>query len=79
MVKKFTDLKGDLKPAPKEAEIQVYVNSGKTYIELESQGAYSTIEPGGTATWTVVWKLMPLNGEAVPSKALAKQAKKAAK
>ncbi len=79
MLKKFTDLKGDLKPAPKEAEIQVYLNSGKTYIELESQGAYTMLQPGETLTWTVVWKLMPLKTDAAPSKKLAKQAKKAAK
>ena len=79
MVKKFTDLKGDLKPAPKEAEIQVYLNAGKTYVELESQGAYTMLQPGETLTWTVVWKLMPLKTDAVPSKKLAKQVKKAIK
>ncbi|MBO4499722.1 MAG: hypothetical protein J5732_05660 [Bacteroidaceae bacterium] len=79
MVKKFTDLKGNLQPAPKEAEIQVYVNSGKTYIELESQGAYTMLQPCESLTWTVNWYLMPLKSDAVPSKKLAKQAKKAAK
>lgn len=79
MLKQFTDLKGDLKPAPKESEIQVYINAGKTYIEIESQGAYTMLQPGEALTWTVVWKLMPLKTDAVPSKKLAKQAKKAVK
>ena len=60
MVKKFTDLKGNLMPAPKEAEIQVYVNAGKTYIELESQGAYTMLQPGQRCTATTYktnWKL----------------------
>ena len=60
LVKKFDDLKaGD--PAPDEAEIQVYVNRGKTYIELESQGAYTTLAPGKSLSWTVRWYLKPVN------------------
>ena len=45
LVKQFEDLVAG-QPAPDEAEIQVYVNRGKTYIELESQGAYTTLQPG---------------------------------
>ena len=74
LVKKFTDLKGDLQPAPGEAEIQVYINSGKTYIEIENQGAYKMLQPGESLTWSVIWKLLPLKTDAVPSKKLAKQA-----
>ena len=43
MVKKFQDLNAS-EPAPDEAEIQVYVNRGKSYIELESQGAYTELK-----------------------------------
>ena len=58
LVKQFEDLdKGQ--PAPDEAEIQVYVNRGKTYIELESQGAYTTLQPGEALNWTVRWYLQP--------------------
>ena len=78
MVKQFDDLT-PTQPAPGEAEIQVYVNMRKTYIELESQGAYATLEPGGQLHWTVRWTLMPYNGESVPSKALVKTVKKAIK
>ena len=61
LVKQFEDLaKGQ--PAPDEAEIQVYVNRGKTYIELESQGAYTTLKPKEQVCWTVRWNLLPCEG-----------------
>ena len=73
LVKKFNDLKaGD--PAPDEAEIQVYVNRGKSYIELESQGAYTTLQPNQKVDWTVRWYLRPIQ-ETTPSKALLKMIK----
>ena len=72
LVKKFNDLKpGD--PAPNEAEVQVYVNRGKTYIELESQGAYTTLQPKEELNWTVRWYLLPYEGDPVPSKQLLKR------
>lgn len=73
LVKKFDDLKPDA-PAPGEAEIQVYVNRGKTYIELESQGAYTTLQPKEELSWTVRWYLKPIK-EATPSKELLKLVK----
>jgi len=74
LIKKFDDLKAD-QPAPDEAEVQVYVNRGKTYIELESQGAYTTLQPGQEAKYTVRWYLKPFDGDAVPSKQLLKMVK----
>ena len=58
LVKRFQDLKNN-EPAPGEAEVQVYVNRGKSYIELESQGAYTLLQPGEQLEWTVRWYLMP--------------------
>jgi len=58
LVKRFQDLKNN-EPAPGEAEVQVYVNRGKTYIELESQGAYTLLQPGEQLQWTVRWYLLP--------------------
>ena len=75
LVKKFEDLQPS-QPAPDEAEIQVYVNRGKSYIELESQGAYTTLKPKEQLSWTVRWYLVPFEGEAVPSEMLLKKAKK---
>ncbi len=74
MIKKFDDLTPS-QPAPDEAEIQIYVNFGKTYIELESQGEYKTLAPGEKLTWDVDWYLIPLK-EATPSKALLKLVRK---
>jgi len=69
MIKKFDDLTPS-QPAPDEAEIQVYVNQGKTYIELESQGEYRKLAPGESLTWTVDWYLISVKDELVPSKKL---------
>ena len=69
MVKKFKDLKPE-EPAPGEAEIQVYVNRGKSYIELESQGAYQQLQPGEKLSWTVKWMLVPVENAQQPSEAL---------
>ena len=72
LVKKFNDLKPS-EPAPDEAEIQVYVNRGKSYIELESQGAYTTLAPAEKLSWTVRWYLLPYDAAAQPSSALVKK------
>lgn len=74
LVKEFPDLKTS-EPAPGEAEVQVYVNRGKTYIELESQGAYTTLQPGQSLSWTVRWHLVPANQEPSPSASLLEKAR----
>ena len=71
LIKRFEDLTAEA-PAPGEAEIQVYVNRGKSYIELESQGAYATLAPGQELSWTVRWYLVPVKDEAQPSASLMK-------
>ena len=78
MVKKFEDLDAS-QPAPEEAEIQVYVNMRKSFIELESQGAYTELKPGAELKWTVTWYLAPFDGKAEPSEALKKKVKSLAK
>ena len=74
-VKKFPDLK-PTEPAPAEAEIQIYVNTGKTFVEIEEQGAYTTLNAGEELSWTVRWYLEPTDLPAEPSKALLKKALK---
>jgi hypothetical protein len=69
LVKRFEDIDGT-QPAPKEAEIQVYVNAGKTFIELEAQGAYTSLKPGEALNWTVCWYLLPQDTDDTPSQAL---------
>ncbi len=75
LVKKFDDLNPS-QPAPKEAEIQVYVNRGKSYIELESQGAYQTLQPGESLSMTVRWMMTAVDTTSQPSKKLLKTVKK---
>ena len=72
LVKRFDDLDAS-QPAPDEAEIQVYVNRGKTYIELESQGNYTTLQSKEKLSWTVCWYLQPCEGTPTPSEALLQQ------
>ena len=54
--KVFPDLTTE-QPAPNEAEIQIYVNQGNSYVEIESQGAYTELLPGKSLDWTVKWFL----------------------
>ncbi len=81
LLKKFDDLPSTSRgsqeggPAPGEAEIQVYVNRGKTFIELESQGAYTTLKPHEQLNWTVRWYLLPVEDVGNPSKKLIKTVK----
>ena len=60
-VKMFQDL-AEGQAAPAEAEIQVYANPGKTFVEIEEQGAYTTLQPGESVDWTVRWYLLPAEG-----------------
>ena len=77
-VKKFVNIKQS-DAAPAEAEIQIYANPGKTFVEIEEQGAYTTLNAGDSVDWTVRWYLVPQDLPAEPSKALLKKAKKIAK
>ncbi len=77
-IKKFQDI-APSEPAPAEAEIQIYVNTGKTFVEIEEQGAYTTLKPGEELDWTVRWYLVPVDEPAAPSKALLKKALKVVK
>ena len=60
-VKKFQDLEAG-QAAPAEAEIQIYANPGKTFVEVEEQGPYTTLQPGESVDWTVRWYLLPAEG-----------------
>lgn len=74
-IKKFHDLKAG-EEAPAEAEIQIYANPGKTFVEVEEQGPYTTLEDGASVSWTVRWYLLPYDGALTPSKALLKKARR---
>lgn len=67
----------DIQPAeaaPGEAEIEIFTNSNYVYVEVEQQGALTTIAPGEALTWTVRWKLRRAPADtsvAAPTPALA--------
>jgi hypothetical protein len=49
--------------APTEAEIELYVDRTGLFVEVEQQGAYETIAPGGVSTpWTVWFQVHALPG-----------------
>jgi len=46
--------------APGEAHIEIYANPAHTYVEVEQQGAYELIPPGGVLGWRVDWRVRAL-------------------
>ncbi len=52
-VKQFTSDLSPEDPAPGEAELEEYAASG--FHEIENQGAYVSIQPGDSVTYTVKW------------------------
>ena len=66
-IKKFPEIDAD-KAAPAESEIEVYTNPGKSYVEIEQQGAYQKLQPGESLTWEVKWFLrkIPVTIDPVP-------------
>jgi len=65
LVKTFADTPA-AKQAPGEAEIEIYANAAKTYVEVEQQGAYTGLEPGQVMTWLVTWYVRKLPPTLVP-------------
>lgn len=62
LIKKFDDIPFE-KNAPNEGEIEWYaspVAEGKSYVEIEHQGAYEELKPGQSSTWQVEWFLRKL-------------------
>ena len=43
--------------APGEAEIQVYIDARKSFVEIEAQGPYTELKPGEKLDWPVRWYL----------------------
>jgi hypothetical protein len=58
-VKKFPNISAE-KAAPSEAEVEIYTNPDKTYVEIEQQGAYQELQPGASSSWEVTWFLRKL-------------------
>ena len=54
-VKQFMDVPAAQQAPAPEAEIAIYAATG--YVELEPQGAYTTLMPGESLNWRVRWRL----------------------
>jgi hypothetical protein len=67
LIKAFQDTELS-QAAPGEGEIEIYLDGKKRYIEVEQQGAYASLAPGQTLSWTVRWYLRAIPAE-VPLKA----------
>jgi hypothetical protein len=71
LVKAFSDI-SPAQAAPGEAEIELYTDPGRTYVEVENQGAYASLKPGAASTWPVRWFLRKLDPAASPQPGSAK-------
>ena len=56
----FPDLTLD-QAAPRQGELELYFNPERDYIELENQGAYVTLAPGQSVTYSVEWHFRALD------------------
>ena len=56
LTQKFPDI-APADAAPGEAEIQVYIDARKSFVEIEAQGTYTELKPGEKLDWTVRWYL----------------------
>ena len=68
LIKKFPDVPFD-ENAPGEGEIEWYASPvvpGKSYVEIEHQGAYQELQPGQSLTWKVEWFLKKLPSSIKP-------------
>jgi hypothetical protein len=56
LVKRFPEIARGSQ-APGEAALEIYADPKHTYIEVEQQGAYQSIAPDESITWSVTWVL----------------------
>ena len=59
LIKKFNDVAPELS-APGEGEVLLYSSGESSYIEIEVQGAYTELTPGGQLDWEIEWYLREL-------------------
>jgi hypothetical protein len=63
-IKSFADLSAD-KIAPMEGDVELFTTKaqptmGMPYVEVECQGAYGSLAPGASTSWTTTWFLRKL-------------------
>ena len=47
--------------APGQGTAEIYTNAKRTYLELETHGKFTKLQPGGFITYEVSWYLRPLS------------------
>ena len=84
LIKKFSDIPIE-SIAPKEGEVELYAIKTRpefSYVEIEHQGAFTELPPGGSLTWNMQWMLrkLPPGIQAIPgNSALINYVRKAVK
>jgi hypothetical protein len=70
LIKVFPDVPPE-QQAPKEAEIEIFVDGAGKFVEVEQQGPYVELQPGESSEWLVTWYLrrLPENIVAEPGSA----------
>ena len=62
IVKRFADMPAGM-AAPGEAEIEIYLSSSSSYMEVETQGPYAAVGPSDLGSrWSVTWIVRALPG-----------------
>jgi hypothetical protein len=64
LIKVFPDVSPE-QQAPKEAEIELFVDGAGKFVEVEQQGPYVELQPGQSSEWVVTWFLRRLPKEVV--------------
>ena len=58
--------------APRQAEVEMYFDVNRDYIELENQGPYVTLAPGQSLTYPVEWRFRTIGAD-VPTDRISPQ------
>jgi hypothetical protein len=60
IVKRFAPITAPSRPAPEHGEIELWGQDGGIYVEIESHGPYTRLEPGESVDYRVHWYLRPV-------------------
>lgn len=71
LIKQFSNILPEA-TAPEEGEVELYASevspASPGYVEIEHQGAYTTLLPGTSMTWTCTWFFRTLSADIQPAK-----------
>lgn len=64
LIKSYSDISAN-QFAPNEAEVELYASTRQNYVEIELQGAYTSIPPKTSVDWMVTWYLQHIGARSV--------------